>query len=159
LGLDWNDMLAPVNQRLRAEGKPPVQAGQIQSAAKDAIGTAVRTGRFDRTQFENALAQNTALSRADAQELSQRVEARVGEAVQNAKQSAEVGALKAADFTGKAFWGIFIALALGLIAALLGGILGVPRVRVLREPGPRTVAPEPTPRGPLVTPREAYRRT
>jgi hypothetical protein len=161
LGLDWDEMLAPVNQRLRSEGKPPVMANDIKNAAKDTMQASLRRGRFDRSQFEAALAQNTALSRADAQDLSQRVEAQFEGSLQEAKQSATSGALKAADATGKAFWGVFAALALGLLAALGGGILGVPRVRVVREPepGPRPVRTEPAPRGPIVPPRQAYRRT
>jgi hypothetical protein len=157
MGLDWNAMLAPINQRLQAQGKPPLTAEQLQAATKDSIQSSLRAGRFDRTQFENSLAQNSALSRADVQQLGQQVEQKFN----SAAQSAKTGALKAADVTGKAFWGVFGALALGLLAAIGGGILGVPRVRVLREPepGPRAVTREPAPRGPIVPPREAYRRT
>jgi hypothetical protein len=42
-------------------------------------------------------------------------------------QQAQQKALKAADVTGKVFWGVFGALALGLISALLGGLVGVSR--------------------------------
>jgi hypothetical protein len=163
LGLDWNDALAPVNQRLQAEGKPPLKPGEVQEAARDSIQRALRSGQFDRGQLEASLAQNTSLSRADVQELSQRIESKVDEAkerVQGAADQAKTGALKAADATGKAFWGLFGALALGLIAALLGGALGVPRAADRRRPrergAPSTV--EPTPRGPIVPPREAYPR-
>jgi hypothetical protein len=165
LGLDWNDALAPINQRLRAEGKPPVTAAQLQATARDAVQQAVRSGRFDRAQLEATIAQNTAMSRADAQQLSQRVEMQfesVRGRVQDAAQAARTGALQAADATGKAFWGIFAALALGLIAALVGGALGVPRGDKghPRERGaPRASTAEPTPpRGPIVPPREAYPR-
>jgi hypothetical protein len=155
MSLDWDDALAPVNERLRAEGKEAVTASQLQAAVRDSMRTSIRTRRFDRSAFEASLAENTALSRAEAQELSQRVGARLDQAVESAK----LGALKAADVTGKAFWGVFGALALGLLAALAGGALGITRFRKGAEPEPsrRVVrAEEPVPRGPIVPPRPAY---
>jgi hypothetical protein len=133
LGLDWNAALSPVNQRLQAEGKPTVTADQMQAATKDAVQGAIRSGSFDRQQFERALASNTALAPADVQDLSGRMEQQfdrakgdVQQRAQAAADTARVGALKAADATGKALWGVFGALALGLLAALGGGALGVP---------------------------------
>jgi hypothetical protein len=135
LGLDWNDALGPINQRLLDEGKPTVSADEMQAAGKSAIQNAMRTGRFDRTIFENALAQNTALSQSDARELGQRVESQINDLsmrirarAHNAAETARRDALLAADKTGKAFFGVFGALFLGLVAALVGGSLGVPRV-------------------------------
>jgi hypothetical protein len=170
LGLDWNTALGPVNQRLRAQGKPAVTADELQSATKDAVQGSIRRGSFDRATFENALARNTKLSRQDAQEVSQQIEQQFNQMTsglqgkaQGALQSAETGALKVADVTGKALWGVFGALLLGLAAAIVGGVVGAPKLRVEREEvarGPR-VRPEPTPpRGPIITtpPREAYPR-
>ncbi|HVU53125.1 MAG TPA: hypothetical protein VHL80_20720 [Polyangia bacterium] len=166
LDIDWNAAVGPLNQRLTAEGKPTVTADQLRAATKDALESSMREGRFDRTVFENALAQNTALTQSDAQEVSQQVEAqindlkgRVMDRAQVAADKARVGALKAADATGKAFWVVFGALVLGLCAAIAGGALGVPRLlreRIAR--GPRVTEPEPTPRGPILPPREAYPR-
>src|SRR4029079_7450564 len=149
-----NDVLAPVNQRLQAEGKPPVTAQQLQESAKDSVQGALRTGTLDRNAFESSLAKNTSLSRADVQDVSQRLSAQIDAAkgkMNEAAQTAKFEALKAADKTGKAFWGVFGALALGLLAALAGGALGVPRVRKGEVPagGPRT-AVAPPPRGPIV---------
>ena len=166
-GLDWNDMLGPINQRLTSEGKPPVTADDLQAATKDALQSSVRAGRFDRATFENALARNTALSRSDVQEISQRIEAQVDqlatavkERARSVAETAKIDALKAADATGKAFWGVFGALLLGLIAAIAGGAVGVPRLypreRTVR--GPTTVTTGPAPRAPLTPPREAYPR-
>jgi hypothetical protein len=155
MGVDWDDALAPVNERLRAEGKQAVTASQLQAAVRDSMRTSIRSRHFDRSTFEASLAQNTGLSRAEAQEISQRVGTRLDQAVESAK----VGALKAADVTGKAFWGVFGALALGLLAALAGGALGITRFRagVEPEPGRRVVrTEEPAPRGPIVPPRPAY---
>jgi hypothetical protein len=167
LGLDWNDALGPINQRLRVEGKPAVSADEMQAATKDAISTSIREGQFNRNVFANALAQNSALSRADAQQLTQRIETQFGDLKTRVTERAKgvaatvgTGALKAVDTTGKALWGVFGALLLGLIAAIFGGALGVPRVyareRVAR--GPITTTIEPPPRGPILPPREAYPR-
>jgi hypothetical protein len=168
LGLDWNDALGPINQRLQAEGKPTVTADQLQAATKDAVQGSVRQGRFDRATFESALARNTALSRQDAQELSQRAEQQFNQTTsglkqraQGAMQSMETGALKAVDVTGKAFWAVFGALALGLAASIVGGLVGAPTLRVKRAVhAPRVTPVEPPPRGPIITspPREAYPR-
>jgi hypothetical protein len=159
LGVDWNDVLAPINARLQSQGKPPVSAAQLEAAARDSLQSSIRAGHFDRDQFEATIAQRTALSRADVQQIGNEIEQRFD----SAAQSAETAALKAADVTGKTFWWVFIALALGLIAALGGGIVGVPRVRAVRggapEPSPRPAKREPAPRGPMIPPREAYRRT
>ena len=123
-------MLAPINERLQREGKPPITAEQLQAATRDTIQDAVRQGRMDRTLLVNSLAQNTALSQADAQDVAARIEAqwdqaraRGGELVDRA----QTGALKAADVTGKAFWGVFAALLLGMIAAVGGSLVGVGR--------------------------------
>jgi hypothetical protein len=131
-GIDADDALGPVNQRLQAQGKPTVTADQLQSATKDVVNDAVRTGKLDRNQLVTALARNTALSRRDAEDVANRVETQFnqkagqlkGEA-QQAGQQVQHGALKAADTTGRVFWGAFGALLLGLISAVLGATLGV----------------------------------
>lgn len=133
-GLDADDALRPVNERLRAEGKPPVTTDQLQAAGKDVVQEAVQQGRFNRELLVSNLAQNTALSRADAEEIATRAEtqfnsakAKVGETLSDAAQTVQTGALKAADATGKAFWGIFGALFLGMMSALFGATAGVSR--------------------------------
>ena len=84
---------------------------------------AARTGSLNRETLINSIAQNTALSRADAEDIAGRVESQwsqTGQSVQNT-------ALQAADTTGKAFWGVFGALLLGLVSAVVGGVFGVSR--------------------------------
>jgi len=164
LDLDWSAALGPVNQRLSAQGKPTVTADQLRASAKDAIEGSMRTGHLDRTALENALARNTALSQSDVQDVAQQLEsqfndvkARVTERAQMAAERARTAALKAADATGKAFWGVFGALLLGLAAAIVGGALGAPRL-ALRERVVRRRVTEPPPRGPILPPREAYPR-
>ena len=129
-GLDAEDALAPVNQRLQAEGKPRVTSTQVQAATRDIVQDAVRQGRIDRSLLVSSLAQNTALSPTDAEEVAGRIETQWNQARSRAGQLAEraqTGALRAADATGKAFWGVFAALLLGMIAAVGGALLGVQR--------------------------------
>jgi hypothetical protein len=127
-GLDANDAVAPINQRLRQEGKPPITADQIQAATKDVLNTAVQQGRLDREQLVSSIAQNTALSRRDAEDIAGRVEAQWNQAqakVSQVGQQVQQGALKAADTTGRVFWGVFAALLFGLVSSILGATLGV----------------------------------
>jgi len=155
LGIDANAALAPVNERLRAEGKPPLTSAQVQAVSRDIAQNAVREGRLDRDLVVTALAQHTNLSAADAEEIGDRIQAQVqqahvGDRLRSAAQQAQIGALKVGDATGKAFWGVFGALLMGLIAALAGGAVGASR-----EPGrPRRVrAAHPVA---IATPREVH---
>ncbi|WP_375767352.1 hypothetical protein NR798_37590 [Archangium gephyra] len=145
-GLDANDALRPVNERLRAEGKPQVTANQLEAATKDVVQTAVQQGRLDRQVLVSSIAEKTALSRADAEDVANRVEAQFNAAQAKAGQAVqqvETGALQAADVTGKAFWGVFGALFLGLISAILGGTVGVDkRQRIYAEGAVVTTPPE-----------------
>lgn len=129
-GLDADDALRPVNERLAREGKPAVTAAQLEAVTKDVVNTSVQQGRLDRELLVESLAQNTALSRADTEQIADRAEAQFTQfqdKMGQAAQSVQTGALKAADATGKAFWGVFGALFLGLVSAILGGGLGANR--------------------------------
>lgn len=133
-GLNADDALAPVNRRLQQEGKPTITSDQLQAATKDVLNTAVQQGRLDRGLLVNSIAQNTALSRQDAEEIAGRIEAQwtqtqsqVSQKVGQVEQQVQQGALKAADTTGRVFWGVFFALLLGLVSSLLGATLGVSR--------------------------------
>ncbi|HEY8923475.1 MAG TPA: hypothetical protein VIU64_03780 [Polyangia bacterium] len=159
-GLDADAALAPVNRRLQAQGKPPVSADQMQAALRDVMTTAVRTGQLDRGAVTSAVAAHTALSRADAEDVAAQVEqqftafrARASQTVDNVSQTAQTGALKAADATGKAFWGVFGALFLGLMSAIGGALVGVAR-RHRPSPAARAKpAPLPPPGAHPVAPR------
>jgi hypothetical protein len=155
-GMDLDDVLKPVNERLRAEGKPALTSSQLQATAKDALQQGMATGKLDRPALERSLAQNTDLSRADVQDLANRLQAQFDAAkgkVQAQLDSAKTGALQAADKTGKAFWGVFGALALGLASAVAGGAAGVAKPATARRraraiddtytepPPPRSVPP------------------
>ncbi len=155
-GLDANDALRPINERLQAQGNPPVTANQLEAAIKDVVRTAVQQGRLDRQLLVSSIAENTSLSRADAEEVAGRVETQFNAAqgkVGQAAQSVQTGALQAADVTGKAFWGVFGALFLGLISAILGATVGVSRRQRIYAEG--AVVPTP-PEGVPPTRREVY---
>ncbi|NMO21357.1 hypothetical protein HPC49_00930 [Pyxidicoccus fallax] len=133
-GLDANDALAPINQRLQKEGMPPITADQLQASVRDVVNTAVRTGNLDRNLLVTSIAENTKLSRQDAEEVATRIEQQfnqtrgeVGQKVGQIGQQVQQGALQAADTTGRVFWGIFGALLLGLVSSILGATLGVSR--------------------------------
>lgn len=133
-GLDADDALAPINQRLQAQGKPTVTADQLRAATGDIVRDAVRTGDIDRDRMIGSIQANTALSRADAEQVANQVSAqyqqfksRTGEKASAAAEKVQTGALQAAEATGKVFWGVFAALLLGLISAVAGGIVGVSR--------------------------------
>jgi hypothetical protein len=129
-GLDANDALAPINQRLQAEGKPTVTPDQLQAAVGDVVSDALRQGQLDRQLIVQSLAQKTALSQQDAQEVAMRIERQYNAFTERASgmlAEVQTQALAAAEQTGKAFWGVFFALLLGLGAAIGGAVLTVPK--------------------------------
>jgi hypothetical protein len=127
LGINADDLLGPVNQRLRAEGKPPVTSQQLDATMKDISATAVRQGNLDRGVIVAAVTRNTRLSQADAQDLSTRIEMQVNQQKNQIGQDLQNTATKAADTTGKAMWWAFFGMLLGLGAAVIGSTLGVSR--------------------------------
>lgn len=151
LGVDANSLLGPINQRLRSEGKPTLTAEQLQAVGRDVAGDALRQGRMDRNMLMQSIVQHTPLSRADAEDLATRMstefdqrKGQLSAQVDRAKDTAQQGALKVADATGKAFWGIFAALFLGMISAVLGAVTGVSRRQ--RLAAARTAPPPGSPR-------------
>ena len=123
--LSANDLLGPVNEKLQAEGKPAVTAQQLEGVVRSLGQSAVAGATIDQEAFARALSQNTNLSRQDAQQIAQDTQQKLAGATQGLQR----GAVQAANVTGKAFWGIFAALALGLIAAVLGAAAGVTHKR------------------------------
>jgi hypothetical protein len=149
LGIGTDDLMNAVNQRLRAEGKPPVTADQVQAAAQDVARDTLTQGRIDRNMFVRSLADKTSLSQAGAREIVDRVERTFNQRTQQLTQSAETTALKAMDETGHAMWWVFIGLLIGLGSSVAGGALGVTRAqRIMAE----RVAPPP----PVATTTEAH---
>lgn len=137
---DWEirQALGPINQRLAAEGKAPVQPEQVESVALFVLQDAVRTGELNREAFITAVTRNTSLARADAEDLASRITARWNEA----QTTAQTAALRAADATGKAFWGVWGVLTLGLLSSLAGSMIGVSkRPRLAAGPSPIILTP------------------
>lgn len=131
-GITSDDVLAPVNERLRAQGSPEVTAEQLEAATRDAVQQGVRQGQLDRNTLIEAITANTALTRADANEVAARMETRFRGAQGDLKQTwsdAQTSALGAVESSGTAFWGLFGALFLGLIASVGGAVVGGHRGR------------------------------
>ena len=128
LGVDADDLLGPVNQRLREQGKPAVTADQLEAAGKDVIQRGLHEGRLDRELLVDRLAARTALDRRDAGQIADQIEARVASArtrVGEAADTAEKAALTAADRTGKLLLGLAASMLFSLIAAIGGAMLGL----------------------------------
>ncbi|HLL52882.1 MAG TPA: hypothetical protein VK447_05005 [Myxococcaceae bacterium] len=159
LGVNYDDLVAPLNQRLRAEGKPTVTAQQLQAATRDVVNDALKQGRLDRDLLTGSIAQQTALSQQDASELAGRLETSFNEKSGQVTAQVKAGAQKAADVTGKVFWGVFFAFLIDLVCALLGAALGMARRREARtvtavrapEPVPPTTGPVIPGRGEVYT--------
>ncbi len=162
-GLDANAVVEPINEQLRAQGRPEITADELRAATRDALGDAVRTGKLDRETLTQSLADKTDLSYEDARVAAAQVERQFDQWKQSTSEKlAQVGqqakhkAMKAAKTTGKVFWGAFGALALGLISAILGSLLGVSRRQRMwaDEPPPGSWVDEDT----YAAQREAARR-
>lgn len=133
LGLSTDDLLAPVNRRLQSEGKPPLTGEELMTTAKKALRTSVREGRLDRQLVVNALAENTALSPAEAADIAGQLERGYDTRMHELADTARTRALEAAEGTGKALLGLSLAMLLGLGAAVGGAVVGVHRY----QQGPR----------------------
>jgi hypothetical protein len=130
LGVGADDMLGPINQRLTAQGKPSITAAQLRAATRGMARDAARNGNIDRDRLIDQLAANTQLSRADATDVANQIQARmneVGSRTRDLGQRAEHAALNAADATGKALTTVGLALLLSLAAAVGGAMLAVRR--------------------------------
>jgi len=132
LGISTDDLVGPINERLRAAGMPPVTAQQLENAARDALRAAVREGRLDREQLIQAVTRNTALTRADAEQLADRAERRLAELRARATElgeQAKKAALEAAEVTGKVLLVLSSVMIVGLGLSIVGAIISVRRER------------------------------
>lgn len=159
LGVSSQDLVAPLNQRLEAQGMPPVSPESIEAAARDALRTAVRQGDLDRSMLVDAIARNTRLSRADAEELAAQIEARAGDLRTRASElgaQAQRTALQAAEVTGRVLLVLSIVMLFGLAAAVGGAIVSVRRERREHVVLPRAhTAVRPAPPAPPAPPPSA----
>ena len=147
VGITIDDLVAPINQRLQAEGKPTITAQQLEATARDALRRSVREGKLDRELLIRAVTRNTALTRADAEQLADRAERQLTELRARATELAEQAkhtALQAAETTGKVLLLLSIVMIVGLGASVAGAIISVrrerrehvvlPRMRTTRPP-------------------------
>lgn len=124
--LDLGAMLMPINDRLVSEGKSPISPAEVEAALRDVTVTGLQEGRLDKGIVVRALADNTSLSPADADDLANSVVAWFDERASIA-QDVRGAVLSAANATGTALWWVFFGMTLGLGASLIGATLGTGR--------------------------------
>jgi hypothetical protein len=132
LGIASEDLIAPINRRLQAEGMPPVTAESLESTARDALRSALRNEQVDRETLVRSLARNTRLTRPDAERVADRIEARMNELrarAGEAKEELTRKALQAAEVTGQVLLVLSVLMLLGLGASVAGAIASVRRER------------------------------
>lgn len=130
LGISPNDLLGPINQRLAAQGKPRLTADELEAAMRGVVRGGLAQGGFDRDLLVRQLAANTRMSRADAEDIANQLEAQWNAAsgrAQDMAQRAAHAALSAADAAGKALTTVGISLLLSLITSVLGAMLALHR--------------------------------
>ncbi|MBA3501349.1 MAG: hypothetical protein H0T65_13310 [Deltaproteobacteria bacterium] len=127
LGVDANDLLGPINQRLAREGKPAITARELSATVRAVAQKGLRQGKLDQQILVEELARNTDLTRADAQEIASQYGDRFQKMASNIGEDVKHVALEAADKTGKALTMAAIMMLLSLGAAIAGGAVGVRR--------------------------------
>ena len=134
LGIDTNDLLAPINQRLQREGKPAITERQLTATIRGVVERGLRQGRVDRQLLVDELARNTNLSTADARDIAAELEAKYGDLGTELQQDmnelqdkATTGALRAVDTAGKTLAFVGLMMVLSLAAGVGGAALGLGR--------------------------------
>lgn len=130
--VDASDMIGPINERLRREGKPAVTEQQLDATIKALAQKGLGQGKLDREMIVQEVARNTSLSRADAEDVATDLEAkyeRASDQLSRLGEGAKDAGLEAADKTGKALMLAGLMMLLSLGAAIAGGALGIQRHR------------------------------
>ncbi|HEU4583875.1 MAG TPA: hypothetical protein VFS67_36710 [Polyangiaceae bacterium] len=125
--ISGEELLAPINDRLRASGNPPISAEQMNDAFQMVMESTIRSGGLNREDLVRAVTESTALSSEQAIALADSLEQRLEQTTGRAAAQAQTAALTAAESTGKGLIGMFFAMLLGLIAAVAGSIAGISR--------------------------------
>ena len=121
--VDARAALAPINARLREEGKPAVTTEQLVAAARMAHD---KDG-FEREKFIEKLDESTALDEADATRVVDQLGPRAPALVADAPATTpmEHDAMKAAVGAGKGLVALGIAMLLGGLTALAGALVAL----------------------------------
>jgi hypothetical protein len=130
LGISPNELLGPINQRLAAQGKPPLTANELEAAMRGVVRGGIAQGGFDRDLLVRQLAATTRLSRTEAEDIADQLEAQwntVRGRAEEMGERAKHAALSAADAAGKALTTVGISLLLSLITSVLGALLALHR--------------------------------
>ena len=121
--------LTPLNAKLQAAGKPTVSPQQLKAISNDAVTMAATRGSFDKEAFVTVVAEDTALSRADVQEVFASTIQQADRRMAVLREKAAAAAQTAAVATGRALWAIFGLLTTALVGSVLGASLGMARVQ------------------------------
>lgn len=138
LGLDADDLLGPVNERLQAQTKPTITAAELETSVRGVVRSGITRGDFDQELLVDQLVANTRLSRADAIDVERQLEARVGGSDPRAhhiERRAERYALAAVDASGKALTTVGFSLLLSLLTSVIGAMVALRRGRRSGEAG------------------------
>jgi hypothetical protein len=127
LGLGAGDLLAPVNQRLEQRGLAPLTPQQLDQVGNDLRSAGLQEGHLDRQVLADSLSRNTDLPPDVVAQITTEIATDASNRAAAAKQQVQTGALKAADALGKAMWGVFFGLLLGLGSAIAGALSGTSR--------------------------------
>jgi hypothetical protein len=135
--IDAQEVVGPVNDRLAAEGRPPVTPRELRATMRDIAGSATLDGHIEHGFVLAAVLRNTHLVQGDADELANRIEEQLNQSPVQLPPSMPSNAVSVADRTGHAMWWVFLGMVLGLGAAVLGSTLGVSRrQRLAASPTP-----------------------
>jgi hypothetical protein len=128
LGIDNDELLGSINQRARSAVTP----GQLDAALRGVARSGIAKGDFDQELLVDQLVAHTRLSRAEATDVERQIEARLdpqGGRPHELERRIEHATLGAADTAGKALATVGFSLLLGLLAAVAGAVLALPRPR------------------------------
>jgi len=121
--------LAPLNAKLQASGKPAVTSQQLKAISNDALTMAATQGSFDKNTFLTVVAEDTALSQADVQEVFAGAMQQTERRIATVRSKAEAAAQNAAMATGRALWAMFGLLTTALVGSVLGASMGMSRAQ------------------------------
>jgi hypothetical protein len=130
LGVDGQDLVGPINQKLQQQGKPPITADQLTATIRGVAQRGLHNGQLDRQVLIDEIARNTALSRQDAQDLANQFGdryQRLADRMDQLGTKVERTALGAASSAGNMLIWAGVTLLASLLAALAGGAIGAGR--------------------------------